>query len=266
MNDRLMIYKSVRLILIRFIEKRLPVSQLEKAESIADQLMIDGEERRDSSQASIKRAKMYLDWLAQQMKKAKVQEQCNFQRSFLDSKQTMLHDNIDEFLKVQVHLTKTVMNEAYEPSVHRAMLIDYIKQCLSIMILQKTIFQREIEISAELTNNVKEVMRGLLKKMQTKDPEKMMTVAQTMKVLNDGQLDVKDIKNLNYQQMNKGLAQFQSRLETRQGDFENVAQAVKDLQEFVKKNQEEFQEQPEELPEKQGQSSSNRMAHAKRLD
>ncbi|MDP8245966.1 MAG: hypothetical protein P9L94_17925 [Candidatus Hinthialibacter antarcticus] len=267
MNERLVTYNNVRRILIRFIEQRLPEKYRNKADFIADQLMIDGEERRESSQSSITRAKMYLDWLVQQKKGPQIQEQCNLQRSFLDAKQSLLHEKIDAFLKTQLHLTKTVSDDSFDPSVHRAMIIDYIKQCLTVMILQKTIFQREIEISAELSTNVKEFMRTLLKQLQVKDPEKMMFVAQTMKVLNDGQINVNEIKKLNYQQMNHGLSQFQTRLESRQGELDHVAKSVKELQEFVKQNQQEFQPEPEEPKLQDNESSSSRrMTQAKRKE
>ncbi|MBZ0254634.1 hypothetical protein K8I31_01140 [bacterium] len=267
MNERLEIYNNVRRILIRFIEKRLPEDKFDKADGIADQLMIDGEERRDSAQSSINRSKMNLDWLAKNQKIAKVQEQCKLQRSFLDKNQGHLHEKIDVFLGSQRHLIKTVTNVDIDPSVYRAMIIDYIKQCLNVMLLQKSIFQREVEISSEFALNVKEYMRTLLKQFQEKDPEKLMFVAQTMKVLNDGQISVEEIKKLNYQQLNKGLIQFQSRLEERQCECDHVAQAVKQLQDFIKKNQEEFQTQSdEETKLKEEPSSSSRMAKAKRLD
>lgn len=267
MNDRLEVFNNVRRILVRFIKKRLPEDKLDKADGIADQLMIDGEERRDSTQASIKRSKMNLTWLAQNQRNAKVQEQCNLQRSFLDGKQSQLHEKIDVFLGAQRHLIKTVTNIDIDPSVYRAMIIDYIKQCLNVMLLQKAIFQRETEISCEFTQNVKEFMRTLLKQLQEKDPEKMIFIAQTMKVLNDGQLSVDEIKKLNYQQLNKGLTQFQSRLEGRQCECDHVAQAVKQLQDFIKKNQEEFQPQSiEDIAPVQGPNSSRRMTQAKRLN
>lgn len=267
MNERLEIYNNVRRILIRFIEKRLPEDKLDKADGIANQLMIDGEERRESTQASIRRSKMNLNWLAQNQKVAKVQERCNLQRSALDKQQSQLHEKVDVYLSAQRHLIKTVTSIDIDPSVYRAMIIDYIKQCLNLMLLQKAIFQREIEISCEFTLNVKEFMRTILKQFQEKDPDKMMFVAQTMKVLNDGQISVEEIKKLNYQQLNKGLTQFQSRLEERQSECDHVVHAVKQLQDFIKKNQEEFQTQSdEETKLTEELSSSRRMAKANRLD
>ena len=198
-------------------------------------------------------------------KGARIQEQCNLQRSFLDAKQSLVHEKIDVFLGTQRHLIKTVTNDSVDPTIYRAMLIDYIKQCLAVMILQKTIFQREVEISADLEINVKEYMRTLLQQFQSKDPEKMMFVAQTMKVLNEGQININDIKKMNYQQLNKGLMQFQSKLESRQGELDHVAKSVKELQEFVKQYHHEFQPETEkEKPQESSASSTRRMAQAKR--
>ncbi len=267
MNKRLEIYNSVKRLLSRFVEQRLPVQQKHKSDDIAAQLIIDGEERRDSGQSSINRAKMNLNWLEQNIRNTKSQEHCKFQRSFLDGKQSVLHEKIDVFLGSQKHLINTVSTDTVDPSIYRALIIDYIKQCLTIMLLQKTIFQREVEISEELAVNVKEFMRTMLKQFQNKDPEKMMAIAQTMKVLNEGQINLNELKSLNYQQMNQGLAQFQSKLENRQGELNHVAQAVKEVQEFVKQNQKEFDENPEEsVIEQPEPSSTSRMAQAKRVE
>lgn len=242
MLNRLQIYQHIQRALVRFIEKRLPETQQEKAPIVADMVMIKSDERLENCLDSIRRSMSYLEWMVDYASGSNVNQQCSLHRSFLTKQQQLIIDKI-ETLKHTEHLVyKAAEKEKFDPQMNRALFVQYIQDSLNVMQVNKKITQKEVEIAEELAAGVKESMRTVLRQFQVKDPEKLMLVAKTMKVLNDGQINIDDIKRLKQIQLNKSLEMFDSKLQERREHLTQANEVIKQLKEFIKKLQEEMPE------------------------
>ncbi|MBI1387692.1 MAG: hypothetical protein GC154_04525 [bacterium] len=253
--------QSLARLISRFFESRLPSQQWAKIDLIVEQITIPNEERKQTCDASLERARHYLACLGDYQSASTLDTERHY--TYLISKQEIFIERLGEFASIRMQLSNILLSQGGLQTEQHGLIRKFIDASLAMMVILNHIIQREVEIGETLAMKIQEYLRKFIRKISPDDPQQVILIAKTMKVLQSGKLSAENIRRLNYVTLQKSLEKYQEKLEHRHQVLEALSRIIQAIQESTQHNDSSHQTQTTiEAPSETTSESSSRMARS----